>query len=220
MTKDGTEPEKSGDERDWTDNVHPHVVEQLIGKSWGELEVLEHYGYLLFPESIYKRKKDGSFEEKKICLRVPRQHELRKARVDARQIALEDGLDLDRDKDLFGDIETACILSMVIRNSTTPYEQIEPDPRQLEKTYDRESLMQIWTKLDALHNIIDPAAHTITQEEMFALIAAIAKERNIGPLAVYAADLQATFIVTMACMLVPFLVSKSSSEPLDSSTQE
>ena len=221
MAQDGTESgDKPEEERDWRDDAHPHVVEQLLGKSWGELEVLEHYGYLLFPDSIYKRKKDGTFDEIKVCLRVPRQHELRKARVEARKIALEDGLDLERDKDLFNDLETVCTLSIVIRNRTAPHEPMIPDPRELERDYDRASLMQLWAKVDSLNQVIDPAPHNISEEEMFALIAAIAKDRSISPLAVYAAGSLDTFVIFMASLLVNFLVSKSSSEQSDSSTQE
>lgn len=202
------------------DTVPSHVVEQLIGKPWGELEVLEHAGYLLFPDSIYKRGVNGKFDEVKVMLRLPRQHELRKARVQAREIARRDGLDLDRDRDLVGDIETMCILSMAVRNNTAPYEPMVPDPETLEKGYDRPALMQLWAKLDELHRVVDPAPHTISEEEMFALIAAVAKERSIAPLAVYAADLQANFVITMACMLNPLLESKLSSAPSDSSTPE
>jgi hypothetical protein len=221
MTRDGNDSgDKPEEKNDWQDDAYPHVVEQLLGKSWGELEVLEHYGYLLFPDSIYKRKKDGTFDEIKVCLRVPRQHELRKARVEARRIAMEDGLDLDRDKDLFNDLETICILSMAIRNRATPHESMIPEPRELERDYDRACLMQIWAKLDALHQVVDPAPHKISEEEMFALIAAIAKDRSISPLAVYAADSQANFVIFTASLLASFLVSKSSSEPSDSSMQE
>jgi hypothetical protein len=189
-----------------------HVVEQLLGKSWGELEVLEHAGYLLFPDNIYKRRKDGTFDSVKVMLRLPRQHELRKARVQARGIAVKDGIDLDRDRDLFGDVETVCILAMAIRNSTPPHEPMIPDPLELERDYDRACLMQVWAKIDALHRLVDPAPHEIGEREMFALVAAIAKERSIYPLAVYAADLQATFVVTMACLLNPLLEPKPSSE--------
>jgi hypothetical protein len=202
------------------DETSPHVAEQLIGKSWGELEVLEHAGYLLFPDSIYKRGKSGKFDEVKVSLRLPRQHELRRARVMARDLAIKDGLDLERDRDLFGDLETVCILSMAIRNSTPPHEPMVPDPLELEKLYDRACLMQIWAKIDALHQLVDPAPHKISEEEMFALVAAIAKDRSISPLAVYAADLQAHFVIYMACLLNPLLEFKLSSAPSDSSTPE
>lgn len=200
------------------DDVHDHVIEQLIGKNWGELEILEHYGYLLFPETLYKRSKSGEFEKQPIVLRVPRQHELREARVEARRIAKDDGLDPSLDKDLIDDIETVCILSKAIRNCTPPHEPWEPDPRGLEKRYDRGSLIQLWAKLDALHQVVDPAPHKIGEEEMFALIAAIAKERNILPLAVYGPAAQASFVIFMASLLQSSLESRSSSESSEHST--
>ncbi len=202
------------------DSVHDPVVEQLVGKNWDEIETLEHAGYLLFPDKLYKRNRQGGLDEEPIVLRVPREHELRKARVQANKIAEDDGLDPDRDKDLVDNIETVCILALAIRNSTPPHEPWKPNPRELEKRYDRGALMQLWGKLDALTHVLNPAAGSITKEEMFALVAALAKERNIVPLHVYEPDVQASFIVTMAVQLMSFLVSKSSSASSEPSTPE
>lgn len=203
------------------ETTHEHVVEQLIGKDWGELEVLEHASYLLFPDKLYKRNVSGGFDEKRVMLRVPRPHELRKARTMARSIAAEDGLDPKLDRDLIEDIETICILSMAIRDGdSSVFEPWMEDPRKLEKSYDKASLMQIYAKLDSLMKVVDPAPDDISEVEMFALMGAITKERNLSPLLVYGSGAQTTFVVTMAERYMNLLVSKSSSEPSEPSTQE
>ena len=93
------------------DDVHDHVIDQLIGKDWEGIEELEeHAGYLLFPSKIYKRNKKGGFDETPIMIRVPRQHELRKARVEARARANEEGLDPKLDADQIDDLENICLL--------------------------------------------------------------------------------------------------------------
>lgn len=207
-------------EFDLPENIHDHVLEQLMSKDWEDLKMLEHAGYLLFPENLYKRTKDGKFEAKPIMLRIPREPELRKARIESRRIAKEDGLDLNMDKDLIETIECTCILSMSIRNNTPPYEPWEPDPRLLEKYWDRSSLSQLWAKLDELAKVIDPRPENISSEEMLMLMTKIAKVRNIHPLHAYGPGAQNFFIVTMAGLSLTYLESKSSSELSELLTQD
>lgn len=202
------------------DSTHDHVIDQLLNKSWAELEILEHYGNLLFPEKLYKRKKDGSFESKDIMIRVPREPDLREARVKSRKMAQEDGLDLDRDSDLIETIECICTLSICIRNNTKPFESWEPNPRLLEQNWDKGSLTQLWGKLNEYSNIIDPRSDSLSPEEILVLMASIAKEKNIYPLHVYGQGAQNSFIVTMANLSLNYLESKSLLERLELLTQE
>ena len=192
-------------------NAPKHVADQLLGKSWDDLEVLEHAGHLLFPAEVYRRVRGGEFEPIKVRLRVPRGTDLRKARVKAREWALEEGLDLQADRDLVDDLEIMCTLARAIRNATPPHEPWVADPRELDKDYDRRSLMQVWGKLDSLVHVLDPAPNTISGDEMVALLGAIVRENSIVPLAVYGPESQAGFIVTMAGQLLSLLQSKSSS---------
>jgi len=73
---------------------HDHVIEQLLSRTWGELEVLEQDGRLFFPEKIYKRGAKGEFDGTDVLLTVPREPDLRwargqgKPREQARQAAL------------------------------------------------------------------------------------------------------------------------------------
>jgi hypothetical protein len=205
---------------DLPNDTQSHVIDQLIGKNWGELEILEQAGQLLFPESLYKRSKSGKFEEIKVLVKVPRHPELVKARVEARQIAIEDGLDLKEDRDLIEDWETICTLSHAIMSAKNPTDRWEPFPRAIAESYDKPSLMQIWAKIDALTHIVDPAPDSISGNEMFALMSAIAKERNLSPLFVYGSGAQTIFVVGMVDQLLNLLELKSSSEPSEPSTPE
>jgi len=199
------------------DDVHEHVAKQLLGKTWDEIEVLEHAGYLLFPAELYRRRRDGTFETIAVCLRVPRMPDIRKARLKARTIAANEGLDHKLDAGAVADLETVCILAEAIRNSTAPHEPMIPDPLELERVWDKTSLVQLWAKLDGLNHVIDPRPHDITEIEMLALLARLAKEQTLAPLAVYGSGAQAYFVTTMAARLLTLLESKSSSEPSDAS---
>ena len=202
------------------DSVHPHVAEQLLSKSWGELEIMEHADHLLFPEVIHKMKKDGSFETIDVRVRVPREPDLRKARVKARNIAKAEGLDPRADSDLVDNLEIICILSEAIRNTTHPHEPYIPDPIVLEKKYDRASLLSLWDRLEKLSSTLNPRPDTMSEPEMLAVVAAIAKDRSISPLAVYGLDAQASCIISMVDRLASLTESKSSLEQSEHSTQE
>lgn len=206
------------DARQRAANVHEHVLQQLLSKSWAELEVIECEGHMLFPESLYRRNLKGTFTAEPVMVRVPRDADTRKARVEARQWALEEGMDLDRDRDLIEEMETMCVLQRCILNPKaaedprTGKEFREPwcmDAKELEKRYDRPSLHQLWAKLDALGQVLDPRPNTLGKEEMLAALAAIAKSRTIAPLHVYGPGAQKDFIVFMAQALLSFLDSKS-----------
>jgi len=189
------------DERD-------HVLAQILNKNWAELEALEHAGYLLFPEKLFKRRKDGKFEAISVIMRVPREPERRAARVEARQRAQADGLDPQLDSDLIEELETISILWRAIRSPTPPYEPFTADAAELERVYDRPCLMQAYAKLDALHRILDPAPSSMTEGEMLALISALAKERSVLPLAVFGPGARDFFVITMAERLLTLTGSK------------
>jgi hypothetical protein len=185
------------------DSVHDHVVKQLMGKDWSEIEELEeHAGYLLFPAEIYKRNKKGDFDGTPIMIRVPRQHEMRQARVEARAKANKEGLDPVLDKDQIDDLENICILWRAIRMPTDPFDPLVLTSEELEKTYDRRSLAQIYAKMDAYNQVLDPQPNQVSQEEIFALIAVLAKEKNLLPLHVYGSEAQTTCVIFMAEQLM------------------
>lgn len=196
--------------------VYDHIKDLLKGEGWGNdgMGVLEHVGYLLFPSEINKRQADGTFERIKVRIRVPREHELRKARCKAREIMEEDGLDPEKDSDLFTNIETWCILSHAIRDVDEPFAPFISDPRTLEERYDKHSLMAAWAKMDAFARIVDPRPDEMSNVEIIALMAAIAREETTGPLLAYGSRAQASCIVTMARLCVISMASKSFLESL------
>lgn len=187
------------------------LVQAILEKTWDELETLEHAGYLLFPDTLRRRKRDGTWEEIPVTLRVPREPETRRARVQARQWAKEEGLDPQLDPDVFDNMDTMCILAMAIRNATPPHEPWEPDPKVLESKYDRPCLDAMWAKLEALRTVIDPRPNQLSEEDIAAVIASIASTRTTVPLAVFAGAAQNSCVVSMAEQLMSLLGSKSSS---------
>lgn len=185
------------------------LLANILSKKWEDFEAEEHADYLLFPEDLIKRKKDGTFENTPIMIRVPREHEMRKARIRARGWAKKEGLEPDIDPDLFDNMDSMCVLSVAIRNNTVPYEPYEPDPERLEKVYDRVCLDALWAKLEAYRQVIDPRVANLSEEETLAIIGVIAKARNVIPLAALGGASQNSFVVTMAVRLQSLLAPKS-----------
>ena len=194
---------------------HQHVLTKLMTTDWSELEMVEHSDYLLFPETLYRRRPGGEWEEKSIMLRVPRDRDLRQARVTARSLAVKEKISEERDKDLFSNLENMCILALCIRNDTHPYEAWEPDALTLEKKYDKVCLQHMWEKLERLNDILNPAPNQLSPGEIVALIVSIAKARHLGPLVVYGPGAQTSFVVSMADLLLNSVASKLSSESLE-----
>lgn len=190
----------------------------LLSRSWEDHQAVEFQDYILFPDVLLKRKADGTTEETPVMIRVPRMAELRKCRLTARAFAAEEGLDPRLDKDMCDDIETMHILTVAIRNAKPEHEQWTMDAADLEKHYDKPCLVQIWQKLDAYTTVVDPRPGDLSPQETLLLIAKLAKERHLGPLAVYGSDVQTTFIVGMANQLLSFLSQQSSLELSEPST--
>jgi len=193
-------------------DVPDHVADRLLGKDWGDLEVLEQDGRLLFPEHLYKRQSGGGFKAIPVLMRVLREPEIRQARLKAREIFEREGMRLPDDRVQFDNLEVICQLSLAMMDPDKPDTQWDPFPESLEQHYDRESLQQLYTKLEHLCRVVDPSPDQISEGEMIALVAKIVRERDISPLAVYGPGAQNSFILSMADLLVPVLLSKSSSD--------
>lgn len=192
-----------------------HVIARLMRADWEGAGVIENGDYLLFPDKLIRRRADGTWEEKSVFLRVPRESDLRKARVQARALALQEKIDEQKDRDLFSNLENLCILAFAIRNNTAPFEPWQPEPLLLEKQYDKVCLQSMWTKLDQLHEVLNPAPNQLSAGEIVALIVAIARSRNLGPLVVYGPGAQTSFVVSMADLLLNSVGSKLSSDAIE-----
>lgn len=186
----------------------------LAKASWTELLAIEQpiTGRLLFPSTINRRRANGAIEKTPVTLRIPLEPDLRRARVMARRMAAEDGIDEQRDRELFESLETVCILADAIRNSTAPYEPLVLEARELEKNWDRQSLIAVYEQLSEIQRLADPREHEFNAEELLAVVAAIASKRSILPLHVYGSPTQASCVIAMAGMCMGLLASKSSSE--------
>lgn len=187
------------------------LIEAILGKDWAELEALEFNGTLLFPEEVVRRRGTG-WERIPILLKIPREPDTRKARVKARAWAAKEGLSPELDSELFENMDAICILSDAIRNVSAPHEPWEPFPHELEAKYDRACLDALYAKLEAYRTVIDPRPDGLTEEQLLAVIGAVAKSRNIVPLAGFAGESQNSCVVSMAVLLRTLLASKSSSE--------
>lgn len=187
------------------------LVAAVLEKDWEDLKATEFADYLLFPDEIKQRQKDGTFKVHPVMVRVPREHEIRQARIKARAWAKDEGLEPDLDPDLFDNMDTMCQLVQAIRNTSEPFEPYEPDPKRLERVYDRPSLDAIWAKVEAYRTVLDPRPNALSDDETLAVIGAIAKSRNIVPLAAFAGPSQTSLIVTMADRFLRSQRSKSSS---------
>ena len=179
----------------------PHIAEQLYNQTWEELEVLEFRDRLLFPTKALKRRQDGTVKETPILLRVPREADLRKARIKAREVGLKEGLDLDRDKDLLDNLETICLLATCIRNTTEPYEPFVATPQELEDNFDLSFLESVYNKICTLRDIANPHPVELTEMDCWTLVTAIATARHTLPLTAYAPDSQNTFMLFMVDQL-------------------
>jgi hypothetical protein len=181
--------------------------DQMLKKSWAELEVVERGERLLFPEKLWKRVKDGRFQVTPIMVQVPRLDEMRTARAMAHRIAAADGIDPKRDPIEFENIENVCIMSWAVRDATSPYSFMFaaskdlPDPRMLEKKFDEGSLAHLWARLKPYKDLLNPQLSKLTRADFMAVIAAVAERRDIAPLHAIDGPAQNSCIVTMACLL-------------------
>lgn len=192
-----------------TDDDRSHVLEQLAKKRWDDLGVIEDGPELLFPENIWKRGKDGKFVSVPCLLRVARGDELRKARVTARSIAQEDGIDEHKDRDLFENLDTLCTVWFSIRDTAAPFAPLCGDPRELERLYNK-SLPQVIGKVAQLKRVLDPKVSGMSTEELMLVAGGIVERQNLSPLFAFEDATQARFVITSAALLHSYLKARSS----------
>lgn len=180
-----------------------HVLAQVAVKPWSEIEAQEQEvaGFLVFPETIYQRKKDGTWSETRCMLHPLRNHEKRRARADARRIAKQEGIDPALDADLFDELDTVCIMHHATRNTSPPFEPLCGSAEEYEKRFDRDVIKHMFGVLDDYAKLLDPQLDQLDQSQTLALIAAIAEGRSIRPLRAFGGAAQVSFIVTMADLL-------------------
>ena len=199
-----------------------HVLAQVAVTPWAELEVKENEAakFLVFPETIYQRQRDGSWSKTPCMLHPLRNHEKRAARKDARRIAEKEGIDPVKDADLFDELDTVCIMHLATRNTTEPFEPLCGSAEEYERRFDRDVIKHMFGVLDDYAKLLDPQLDSLDQSQTLALIAAIADGRTIRPLRAYGGAAQVSFIVTMADLLNGLRIGKFLPESFEVLTQE
>ena len=196
------------------------TVDRLVSGGWEKLKEIEFQDAVYFPYFISERRAGGGFDETPIYLRVPKEKDLRKARVGAREDAGRYGLDLGTDRDLVEDLEVLHLLALCMRSVTPPHEPFEPFVEKLEDRFSRQSLWAVWERLDMLVNDVDPRIEDLDEAEILVVASAVAKDRSISPLAVLDHSSRDICIITMADRYVASETQKSLQERSGRSTQE
>jgi hypothetical protein len=189
----------------------------LRGKTWEELEALEHQERVLFPDTIRVRDRRGEVREIAVTVRVLREPERRRARVEARKRAVAEGLDLDRDADQCGVLDRLHQLARAIRDPKPPHDQ-HATAEMLESSYDLSALDELWERYQVYEERQDPRLDITDEATMWAAIGAVAKAGNPLPLAGLVSRFQQSCIVFMARQALLSPMCKSFLESIDSST--
>jgi hypothetical protein len=172
-------------------------VVQLTLDNWEEIGVQESPdGILHLPATIKRRNAKGNVIEETVFLRNVSNPQRFKARTAARAWAAELQLDLDRDKDLVDQLENYSILAFAIRDGQ--FIQHMPDAKLLFKTYDMQSLNELWGVYDAWLRMLHPSFGTWDGEKLWKVIAKVSAGSTLAPLAVLPGIEQASCVLFMA----------------------
>ena len=175
------------------------AVKDLLKTDWSDLGVLENQGFLFFPDTIDRRRKDGGVETVPVTLRVPVENRHRvQARVRARAKALELDLDIDRDEDMVSQLENYEILAFCVRDAAPPHDQHRANAEELWKEYPQASMGKLWTRLNMLNDTVDSRFGDLTAEECWKLAVRIAAQGEASPLADIAGFAQGSCITFLA----------------------
>jgi hypothetical protein len=170
-------------------------VEAFGGRTWDELEVLEHdAGQLMFPAVLRRRDPKGAVVQTKVRVRVPSPEDTFRARAAARKWAGELELDPKEDVDLFKQLEQLCLLARSVRTFDSHAQFAEP--AELGK-YDESCLHDLQEQIAAFKEQLDPRDSVETEEQVWRKAVEIQKAANIGPLVDTAGRDQQPFVLRM-----------------------
>jgi hypothetical protein len=174
-------------------------IPELGGRTWNELEVIDHPedGCLLFKDQLRKRMKSGSVELVDVRVRILRPKHLAMARVNCRNLCERLKLDIEKDNDLFEELESVCQLALAIRTSDAPFGQLA-DPDELIEKYDEACLKDILGRIKALGNVLDVRDSDLTEEQVWKKIAAVSEAGSLLPLTDIGSHEQTACIIFMA----------------------
>ncbi len=209
-------------------------ISWLEGKDAARLEAIEHDGRTLYPATLKRQHpRERKVIETAVMLRTPTVPERAQARIAAcREVGEMAGLKtgtvaptLEQARAHVGpvefdNLETCEILSLCIREKDPPHGRFATG-RILGQTYNVQTIAEVSDQLDRLVDAEDPRMPEVLEPKAFlAMVIAIAKAGDPGPLAVIAGRARSSFIASMAVQLASFLTSGSSPPQLATSTPE
>ena len=183
---------------------------------------------VLFPGALAYRDKLGKEVREPVLWKIPSEVELTRATKEALAfVRLENPgakvTTIAEAQALIGEqrflaIENAATVCLCARSTTAPHGRayLLPVFLQLPTTMQRNAFFE----LDTLQKLWDVRVGELTEAQFWAFTSEIARVRNISPFAVLALDLQAPFIVRLACELSKRATSNShSGSPTDSTPE-
>jgi hypothetical protein len=170
----------------------------FVVDNWETLGVEEHDGVLHLPAALKRRNKSGGIDEVPVMLRNVTNPYKFKARVQARTMATTLwSLDLDRDRDQVEQLENYCLLAYAIRDPKT-FDQHVMTAELLLQRYDTQALAEIWGRYNVWVEMLDPRFGELDAEQLWQVIARIAREKTPAPLVSMPSREQFSCIVSMA----------------------
>ena len=194
------------------------LLDWIERKTTRDLQAIEVGGRNLYPDVIRWRDAKGRVVERPCLLRVPDLIERAKATAEAAAWLARLKLDRERDARHFDNLETMCLVARATREAREPYEQHKV-AEDFAATYGARTVLDLWERINLLDRAEDPRVHTLRDGEADALIHAIAKRLDLGPLAGIASEEQDSFVTSMAVRLSRYLTSAASASSPESSTQ-
>lgn len=190
------------------------------GSTFAELEVARHEsGRLMFPDELRRVNERGELSTTKIRVWVPTPSDQIDARVQARiWFGSKKGLDPERDRDLFDEMEQICLLARAIRTTEPPHGQL-CDATEL-AGYDEACLHDILERINAYKAALDPRPSDLDDEHFWNTVITIARTASLVPLAGIAGRAQRSFITRMAREASRSRTDRSSAPSSESSTPE
>lgn len=131
-----------------------------------------------------------------VKLRIPRPADLVQARVDVRAMFAARKLDPVADKDLFEELEQACLLAKCVRDPQTEGQLCEPE--ELLQRFDEGSLQDLLGRLRVYRDMLDPRDRLLTEEDVIRKVLEVARAGHLLPLTGIAGFEQPSFLVSMA----------------------
>jgi hypothetical protein len=171
---------------------------QFAIDNWESLGVAEHGGILHMPATIKRRNAKGGIDEEHVMLRNVTHQQRFTCRSGARRYAERAKLDVDRDRELVTEIENYSILTYAIRDAKPPFDQHVAELDQLLARYDTQSLVELWGKYNVWVEMLDPRYGELDSDQVWQVIARVAREANPSPLVALAGREQLSCIVIMA----------------------